>query len=105
MPSIDERSRAPRFNASFPVSLSEGAAYYVLDTENVSDRGLCLHSTKVFPVEAELHMVFGRPARGKHPRGASVSEKTDNAGRRLQEFIAEAEEGCSDYLGQGNCTD
>ena len=61
MPSIEGLKRAPRFSVSLPVSLSEGAAHYVLDTENLSGRGLCLHSTKVFPVGTQLHLVFGRP--------------------------------------------
>jgi hypothetical protein len=34
--------------------------FYVLDTENVNCGGLCLRPRKVFPVGAQLHLVFGR---------------------------------------------
>jgi hypothetical protein len=61
MPTIEERKRAPRLIASLTVALSEGAAHYVVDTENVSDAGLCLCPKKVFPVGTQLHLVFGRP--------------------------------------------
>jgi hypothetical protein len=61
MPTIEERRRAPRFNASLNVFLSEGEARYVVETENVSVAGLCLRSIKVFPVGTQLHLVFGRP--------------------------------------------
>src|SRR5271169_1314778 len=58
---IRERNPAPRLIASLSVALSEGAANYVVDTENVSDTGLCLCPKKVFPVGTQLHLVFGRP--------------------------------------------
>jgi len=58
---IKEQRATQRFTASLPVLLSEGAAHYVLDTENMSDRGLCLRPAKVFPVGTQLHLVFGRP--------------------------------------------
>jgi c-di-GMP-binding flagellar brake protein YcgR len=61
MSSIEERRRAPRFIASLGVVLSIGEAYYVVETENVSDTGLCLRSKKVFPVGTQHHLVFGRP--------------------------------------------
>jgi hypothetical protein len=61
MSTIEGPKRARRFTASLPVSLSEGAAHYALDTENVSDTGLCLRPAKVFPVGTQLHLVFGRP--------------------------------------------
>jgi c-di-GMP-binding flagellar brake protein YcgR len=43
------------------VVLSKGEAYYVVESENVSDTGLCLRSKKVFPVGTEHHLVFGQP--------------------------------------------
>jgi hypothetical protein len=60
MPTIEERKRAPRVIASLPVALSQGGAFYVLDTENVSCGGLCLRPRKMFPVGTQLHLVFGR---------------------------------------------
>jgi hypothetical protein len=41
--------------------MSEGTAHYVVDTENVSDTGLCLCPKKLFPVGTQLHLVFGQP--------------------------------------------
>jgi hypothetical protein len=61
MPTTEERKRAPRLIALLTVSLSEGAANYVVDTENVSGTGLCLCPTKLFPVGTRLHLVFGHP--------------------------------------------
>ena len=61
MPTIEERRRASRLIASLNVFLSGGTAHYVVDTANVSDRGLCLRPTKVFPVGTQLHLVFGQP--------------------------------------------
>ena len=61
MPTIEERKRAPRIVAFLTVALSEGAAHYVVDTENVSGTGLCLCPRKLFPVGTRLHLVFGRP--------------------------------------------
>jgi hypothetical protein len=61
MTTIEERKRAPRLNAFLTVALWEGAAHHVVDTENVSDTGLCLRPEKLFPVGTELHLVFGRP--------------------------------------------
>jgi hypothetical protein len=61
MPTIEERRRAPRFNASLNVVLLEGEAHYVVETENVSHTGVCLRSKEVFPVGTQLHLVFGRP--------------------------------------------
>jgi len=60
MPTIAERRRAPRLIARLTVALSEGAARYIVDTQNVSDAGLCLCPEKVFPVGTRLHLVFGR---------------------------------------------
>ena len=61
MSPIEKPRRAPRFITSLHVFLSEGEAYYFVDTENVSDMGLCFRSERVFPVGTQLHLVFGRP--------------------------------------------
>ena len=61
MPTIGERRRALRLIAFLTVALSEGAAHYVVDTENVSETGLCLCPKKLFPVGTHLHLVFGQP--------------------------------------------
>jgi len=61
MPTIEERKRAPRLIAFLTVALSEGAAHYVVDTENISETGLCLCPKKLFPVGTQLHLVFGQP--------------------------------------------
>jgi len=57
----EERPRAPRLIAILTVALSEGTAHYVVDTENVSDAGLCLCPRKLFPAGTQLHLVFGQP--------------------------------------------
>lgn len=61
MATIEERKRAPRLIAFLTVALSEGTAHYVVDTENVSESGLCLCPKKLFPVSTQLHLVFGQP--------------------------------------------
>ena len=61
MSTIEGPKRARRFTASLPVSLSEGAAHYVVETKNVSETGLCLRSKEVFPVGTHHHLVFGQP--------------------------------------------
>jgi hypothetical protein len=61
MSTIEERRRAPRFIASLTVLLSEGEARYVVQTENMSQTGVCLRSEKVFPIGTQLHLIFGRP--------------------------------------------
>jgi hypothetical protein len=63
MATIKERRQVPRFIASLTLTvvLSKGEAHYIMETENVSDRGLCFRSERVFPVGTELHLVFGRP--------------------------------------------
>ena len=61
MSTIEERKRAPRIIASLTVVLSVGKAHYVAKTKNVSERGLCLRSKKVFPVGTQQHLIFGRP--------------------------------------------
>jgi hypothetical protein len=58
---LKEQKPAKRLIASLTVSLSEGAANYVVDTENVSETGLCLCPKKVFPVGTQLYLVFGQP--------------------------------------------
>ena len=60
MPELKEWKRAPRRDACLTVSLSNGASHYVVDTANVSDRGLCLCPVKVFPVSTKIHLVFGQ---------------------------------------------
>jgi len=52
---------AQRLITSLTVVLSQGKSNYVVETENVSDTGLCLRSKEMFPVGTELHMVFGLP--------------------------------------------
>ncbi len=61
MSTVEERRSAPRLVAFLTVSLSEGTAHYVVDTENVSATGLCLCPRKLFPVGTHLHLVFGQP--------------------------------------------
>jgi hypothetical protein len=61
MATIAERRRVPRLIAFLTVSLSQGTAHYVVDTENVSGAGLCLCPKKLFPVGTRLHLVFGQP--------------------------------------------
>ena len=61
MPTMQERQRAPRLIAFLTVALSQGPAHYVVDTENVSETGLCLCPKKLFPVGTQLHLVFGQP--------------------------------------------
>ena len=61
MPDIEKRKPAPRLIALLTVVLSEGVAHYVVDTENVSESGLCLCPRKLFPVGTQLHLVFGQP--------------------------------------------
>jgi hypothetical protein len=61
MPTIEKRERAPRLIAILTVALSEGTAHYVVDTENVSETGLCLCPRNLFPVGTQMHLVFGQP--------------------------------------------
>jgi len=61
MSPLEERKRAPRIVTSLTVVLSKGDAHYVVETENVSETGLCLRSKEVFPVGGQHHLVFGRP--------------------------------------------
>jgi hypothetical protein len=61
MPTLEERKRAPRLIAHLTVALSEGAAHYLMDTENVSETGLCLCPKKLFPAGTHLQLVFGQP--------------------------------------------
>ena len=61
MSTSEERRRTPRLVAFLTVSLSEGTAHYVVDTENLSATGLCLCPKKLFPIGTHLHLVFGQP--------------------------------------------
>ena len=61
MSTIEGPKRAPRINASLTLVLSKGDAHYVVETENVSEGGLCFRSKEVFPVGAQHHLVFGQP--------------------------------------------
>jgi hypothetical protein len=58
---IQHRKPAPRFITSLPVVLSKGEVFYVAETKNLSDTGLCLRSEELFPVGTQLHLVFGKP--------------------------------------------
>ncbi len=53
--------QAPRFAVSLGVVLSTGEAYYFIETQNVSEKGLCLRPKKAFPIGTQHRMVFGRP--------------------------------------------
>ena len=61
MPTSEGRYHAPRLVAFLTVVLSQGATHYVVDTENVSETGLCLGPKKLFPVGTHLHLAFGQP--------------------------------------------
>jgi c-di-GMP-binding flagellar brake protein YcgR len=61
MSTVEKLRRTPRVVASLTVVLSKGEAHYVVETENVSETGLCLRSKEVFPVGTQHHLVFGRP--------------------------------------------
>jgi hypothetical protein len=60
-PTVEKRKRSHRVIAFLTVALSEGEAHYVVDTENVSETGLCLCPKKLFPVGTSLHLIFGQP--------------------------------------------
>ncbi len=53
--------QAPRFAVSLGVVVSTGEAYYFIETQNVSEKGLCLRPKKAFPIGTQPRMVFGRP--------------------------------------------
>ena len=61
MSTIEDRRRAPRCSTSLTVVLSEGEAYFVVETVDLSETGVCLRSKKAFPVGTQHHLVFGRP--------------------------------------------
>jgi hypothetical protein len=63
MSAVEERRRPPPIAASLTVVLSKGdaQAHYVVETENVSEGGLCLRSKEAFPVGTRHHLLFGRP--------------------------------------------
>jgi hypothetical protein len=52
---------APRFAVSLGVVLSTGEAYYFIETQDVSEKGLCLRPKKVFSIGSQHRMVLGRP--------------------------------------------
>ncbi len=53
--------QAPRLAVSLGVVLSTGTAYYFIETQNVSEKGLCLRPKKAFPIGTQHRLVFGRP--------------------------------------------
>jgi PilZ domain-containing protein len=55
--------RARRVPVSLAVVLATGEAHYFVETENVSETGLCLLPKKAFPVGTQHRMVFGKPPR------------------------------------------
>ena len=55
--------RTRRVPVSLGVVLATGQAHYFVETENVSETGLCLEPKKVFPVGTQHRMVFGKPPR------------------------------------------
>jgi hypothetical protein len=63
MATIQEKRRVPRFTVPMTLTaiVSKGEAHYSLETENVSETGLCLGARRLFPVGTHLHLVFGRP--------------------------------------------
>jgi len=58
---IERRERGQRIIAILTAHLKEGTAHYVVDTENLSESGLCLCPQKLFPAGTGLHLVFGQP--------------------------------------------
>jgi hypothetical protein len=63
MSTVQEKRRNLRFTVSMTLTaiVSKGEAHYSLETENLSDTGLCLGSRRLFPVGTHLHLVFGQP--------------------------------------------
>jgi hypothetical protein len=55
--------QSPRLALSLGVVLSSGEAHYFIETENLSEKGLCLRAKKVFPVGTQHRMTFGQPPR------------------------------------------
>jgi hypothetical protein len=55
--------QAPRFGVCLGVVLSTGEreAHYFVETQNVSETGLCLRPKKTFPVGTQHRMIFGQP--------------------------------------------
>jgi PilZ domain-containing protein len=53
--------QASRFAVSLGVVISTGEAYYFIETQNVSEKGLCLRPKNTFPIGTQHRMVFGRP--------------------------------------------
>ena len=101
MPSIEERKRAPRLIALLTVALSEGTAHYVVDTENLSETGLCLCPRKLFPPGTQLHLVFGQPpelpaisaegivrwSQGERGVGVEFTSVSANDRQSIQRFV------------------
>ncbi len=61
MSMLVERRAVPRFTVALGVVLSPGGPHYFMETENVSEIGLCLLSKRALPVGSQLRMIFGRP--------------------------------------------
>jgi hypothetical protein len=63
MSTTEEQRRTPRFVVALALTaiVSKGESHYAVETENVSDTGLCLGPKKLFPVGTQLHLVFGLP--------------------------------------------
>jgi len=55
--------QAVRFAVSLGVVVATGEAYYFIETQNVSETGLCLHPKKVFSMGTQHRLVFGQPPR------------------------------------------
>ena len=55
--------QAARFAVSLGVVIATGEAYYFIETQNVSETGLCLRPKKVFPMGTQHRLVFGQPPR------------------------------------------
>jgi PilZ domain len=55
--------QARRAPVTLSVVLAAGESFYFVETENVSETGLCLQPKKLFPVGTQHRMVFGKPPR------------------------------------------
>ncbi len=53
--------QAPRFKIPVGVVVSTGEAYYFIETQDLSEKGLRLGPKKAFPIGAQHRIVFGRP--------------------------------------------
>ncbi len=61
MDALSEQRQTPRLAVSMNVVLAAGSAYFVAETENVSESGLRLRTSKAFPVGTHHKLVFGLP--------------------------------------------